>query len=1595
MNFLLHRKIAICMLFIALTGLGYVSYKQLPVELLPNAELPMLFVQVTSAQDMDLSYVESEVVIPLEGAIGTIGGVEQIESQIDSRQSSIKINFKPNINFKITALKLQEKINEAASSLPEGFTVQVQKVDVSMLAGGFMSLQVRGSGGTDRVRNLVEKEIRPDLENIDGIASVNIYGGREKAIEVQLDPNACKALDLTPSAISSLLTQNTEEKAFVGYANEPDGKYFVHVNSPYTEVSDLENIVVAPGPVLLKDIATVFFDMKEETSYSRVNGKEAVSVSLLADSQANLIRLSHRTVEVIDRLNEQLAPLDLSIVVENNQAETMEDNIDQIIHLAIVGGLLAVIILWLFLKNIRLVFFIALSIPISVYTAFNFFYGAGITINSLTLVGMALAIGMLLDNSVVVLENIYRLSAAGDTPERSVTQGTREVWRSILAATLTTVTVFLPFVFSDNFLIKLMGHHIGVSIISTLLISLAVALLLIPMATYTVLRGAKRTDSFKGFHRWFESIRSHVKRGDRSTVFYEKVSVTQRPVQIYLVLLKTCMRNPGVTIFGAVILLFLCLILSISLNIQDRKEVENDRFSIYVTMPTGSTLENADQVVHVIEERLAEFPEKQDLISRIRETDAELTLVLKEDFRRIGKRSIADIKSDVQTRLRAINGAEISLSEAGSGGGRGGSGFGDMMGGMGSFMRLLGMGENRERIVVKGSDFDLMQRVAEDFRYYLDEQEFIRNTRVSYNRRQPEIRLGFDPILLTSYDISRQNIASGLTSLNPEISSGTSFKVGEDTYDIIIRNRANRTEEEEETDKKRDRTVDDLRKVRIPGGSGGLHRLEDIASVNYGRGRARITRVNQDKQIELFYSFSRNVEESKDLLEGYRSDIDRLVSDYNLPSGVAVEVFHEEDMFVDFKFLLLAAFILIFMILASVFESLTTPFVLLFSIPLAAIGSLLALLLTGNSLLNNANVMIGFLILLGVVVNNGIILIDYANILRRRGYRRNRALMTAGLSRIRPILITSITTIVAMLPMAMGNSEYAGAIGAPFAITVIGGLSFSALLTLILIPTVCMGLENTLQWYKGLSPKVWLLHGLLFVAGAGCIHLYGGSLLWQSVYGVLLLAGIPGATYFMQASLRHARSKVIDPEADIHISVRNLVKIYDWPGRVSRQWRSGLLIRRRLGIDGEYRSLKDFVNVGWQFALLGFGVWFTWFFIDSRLWIFFLSFAVYAATLYLWRKVREYLYVRFAGSRTVKYVNRIIFWSLPPLILFGLFRRLDNPNLVGTVGVLWAFCIAVYVTSGYLFEKEINIERVKGRFSGLRRSWFRLVKGIPLIGKRRRPFKALRGVSFEIRTGMFGLLGPNGAGKSTLMRIICGILEQSYGSIWINGLDTRVYREELQSLIGFLPQEFGTYENMSSWEFLDYQAILKGLVDSGLRRERLEYVLRAVHMFDRKDEKIGSFSGGMKQRIGIALILLHLPRILVVDEPTAGLDPRERIRFRNLLVELSKDRIVIFSTHIIEDISSSCSQVVVINKGSLKYFGDPVDMVGMAAGKVWLFDIDKTEFEQALDKSRIVNHIQKDDRIRVRYLSTASPHDGAVQAEPNLEDAYLCLLKGL
>jgi len=1233
----------------------------------------------------------------------------------------------------------------------------------------------------------------------------------------------------------------------------------------------------------------------------------------------------------------------------------------------LVGGLLAIFVLWMFLKNLRIVSFIALAIPISVFTAFNLFYAFNISLNSLTLVGLVLAIGMLLDNSVVVLENIYRLSGKHFSPDQAVVQGSQEVWKSIVAATLTTVTVFLPFVFSTNYMIKLLGNHVGVSIISTLMVSLFVALLLIPMGAHLLLKGKASNN-----------------------IFYEKVTTNNRIMQIYVLLLKMSMRKPAATVIGAIVVFFIAVFTVLALSVSNLEEVEEDQFSIYVTMPTGSTLEKTDLVVAEIESRLEDIEEKEDVSSRIEEDEAVVTVSLKEDFKDFSKRTVEEIKSDVENRMENISQAEISLEASSSN-----SSYGGMSGGGGTenFSRFLGIGTNQEQIIIKGEDFDLMKGVAEDLEYYIEDLESMRSVRLSVSSNQPEIHLLFNQLLLTDYGISLRNIASELSTFSREFSSGSTFKQGTEEYDIVVKEKII-DEEEEDTDK----SVDDLKRLQISNDAGATYDLQDIAELVYSDGMSRITRVNQEKQIEITYRFVDEAQQSKDLLESYRLEIDQIVSAYKLPSGVAVEVVHEEDQYSEFYFLIAAAFILILMILAAVFESLSTPFVLMFSVPLAAIGSFLALIFTGNSLFN-ANTLMGFLILLGVVVNNGIILIDYTNILRKRGFRKSRALMTAGLSRVRPILITAITTIVAMFPLAMGEAEYVGAIGAPFAITVIGGLSFSTILTLIFIPTLYAGLENSINWIKSLNWGIKLVQAIVFVVGSVLVYLKVDTFIWQLLDFMMLIILIPGITAFVMSSLKKANEKVIDTNASITIKIRKLVKIYDRDSRFAREWKSGIKIRERAGLLKDYKKLQDFTDLVWQIPMFGFLVYFTFFYLESNLWMWVFAHFVYFFLFLLFVPLNQVLINKHEATSKPIYLKirrilkNVIYWGVPALFVFDFFREWDNLGMVIFVGIIWLLLLVIYSSGQYIHNKNVNIARIEGRFGTLRRGYFTMVRQIPIIGKHKKPFRALNGVSLEIKPGMFGLLGPNGAGKSTMMRIITGILEQSYGKIWINGLDTQQYREELQGLIGYLPQAFGTYENMSAWDFLDYQAILKGIKDTKVREERLEYVLKNVHMWERRNDKIGAFSGGMKQRIGIAQILLNLPRILVVDEPTAGLDPRERIRFRNLLVELSRERIVIFSTHIIEDISSSCNQVAVINRGNLKYFGTPNDMVNMGNKFVWQFSIPAKEFDNMANKQMIVHHMRDGENIKVRCLAKEKPAENAVNVSPHLEDAYLCLLK--
>lgn len=1561
------------MLFAGLTMLGYVSYSRLSVELLPNAQLPLLVVQVGSPQEMDPRYLESQAVIPIEGAIGTLEGIEKIETNITSRYAVISIYYNQDADLKYAFLKLQEKIDLIKGSLPQEFIIAIQKIDTELLTNNFMELQVRGEGGTDRLRNIADREVKPDLENIDGIASVQVYGGQENSIEIRLNEKACKANGISLNRVASLINSNNAGKTFAGKVKDGPNELFVNVTSEYTDVMELGNLIVkSEGPVLLRDIARIFYGTKEESSYSRVNGLEAVTISLANDNQANLIDLSHSVIDQVNQLNKKLAPAGVEVSVQNNTADVMEKNIDQIINLALTGGILAVIILWFFLRNIRLVLIIAVSIPVSVYAAFNFFYATGITINSLTLVGMALAIGMLVDNSVVVLESIYRLAGQGHDFETAVKQGTKEVWRSIFASTLTTVIVFLPFVFSDNYMVSIVGKNIGVSIVSTLLVSLAVSLLVIPMGTYFLLSS---------------------QAGGRSEIF-RKMSIHDRLIQAYYLVLKSSMRHPATTIVGTLVVFFAALLISLALSISTTQEVQTPDFRMSVTMPAGSTLAKTDAVVAEIESRLSSLAEKDEISSRIEEERATVTVKLAEDWDKKSKRTLPEIKNDIEEKTKNISSAEISMDELSSGGGfETGGGGGDFNPGN-DFMNLLGLGTTRASVVIKGQNPEQMKNLADDLKSSLEDLSSVDNASINVQDNKPEVQLQFDMDYLARNNISLMNLSSSLASFGRESTAGARYRQGTENYDIVIKYEPEDSTVSTATDK----TVDDLKRLEVTNATGTIMEMQELARIVFSSGMGNIHRENQEKRITVYYTFNDDVNASKDLLEGARREVEELVAGLNIPPGLAVEVIHEENQYKDLYKIIGIAFLLIYMILAAVFESLATPVVLMFSIPLAALGSLVALILTGNSLLN-LNTLTGFLILLGVVVNNGIILIDYTNILRKRGNRVQRALMTAGVARLRPILITASTTIVAMVPLAMGKAEFVSVIGASFAITVIGGLTLSTLLTLVFIPTFYTGLENALKWFYSLGWKNKVIQFAILGFLVWFIYNNVDRFLWQTITWLLSLIMVPATTWFVMNSLRKAKETIIAPGENITIRIQSLVKIYERESRWTREWKAGARIRRRLGLDRKMTTWKDAESLVWQLPMLGFVIYFTYFYLNKGFWIFVFSILAWFFISSLWSSVRQ-VFLSMAEKRNSRLARKmtlaadsLVFWIIPLMNLAWFQLKWNNIAVVLILAFLWFTGLFIYRTGQKLTRENIDIYRLEGRFRGLRKNVYRIVAAVPLIGKKKKPFKALSCVSMDIGNGMFGLLGPNGAGKTTLMRIICGILEQSYGKVWINGMDTQAKREELQGLIGYLPQEFGSYENMTASDYLHYQAMLKGITDVATRNDRVEYVLKAVHMYERRNEKIGSYSGGMKQRMGIAQILLHLPRILVVDEPTAGLDPRERIRFRNLLVELSRERVVIFSTHIIEDISSSCNMVAVLNKGKLRYLGKPADMTKEAEGHVWQLTVPSSDFNDFVSENLVVHHMSEGDSVRMRVISENSPRQGAGNATPNLEDAYLWLLR--
>jgi ABC-type multidrug transport system ATPase subunit len=542
--------------------------------------------------------------------------------------------------------------------------------------------------------------------------------------------------------------------------------------------------------------------------------------------------------------------------------------------------------------------------------------------------------------------------------------------------------------------------------------------------------------------------------------------------------------------------------------------------------------------------------------------------------------------------------------------------------------------------------------------------------------------------------------------------------------------------------------------------------------------------------------------------------------------------------------------------------------------------------------------------------------------------------------------------------------------------------------TLIFVPVAYMGIDQVRDWLKRMG---WLAVGIATALAAAAtygVHYRYDSYFWTS------LAAVPAWFLFLTAvwtvmRAHHARVRAHTRREPVYsIRLHTLTKVYGAPGRFRREW--GRFERRTRhmmdeGIDPvDRKAVKD--GLIWKFPALALIV-FLHTYVTQGLWLFVLSAISWGLLAHLVRELGKLVFT--APPRWFRLAVR---YGALALFLYYIQVRLGARSLTFACAALFLLARFIRKLARRVEDGKVDIEDMTGRARWLRRPIYRVAAKTPVLGARKKEFTALHGVNLEIGRGMFGLLGPNGAGKTTMMRIITRVLEPTFGSVSINGVNLNEH-DHLQGLIGYLPQHFGSYNHMTGYEYLEYRALLEGFNDSTERQARVMDVLEQVNLTDRKDDTIGSYSGGMRQRIGIAQTLLHTPQIMVVDEPTAGLDPVERIRFRNLLARLSKDRVVIFSTHIVEDVAGSCNRLAVINGGRGIYAGTPQAMREQAVGKVWEAVLDEDYFHQIEAELDVITHLRTPQGIRVRFIAEEAPAEfEAEHVEPTLEDAYIFLL---
>lgn len=1011
------KPVTTALIFVAIVVLGLFSFSRLSVDLYPEIELNAVTV-MTTYSGASATDIEQNVTKPMETSLSTVSDLKRITSVSKDNISLITVEFEYGTDMDEAVNDIRSVIDMLKNFLPEEIENPViLKFNSSMIPIAFMS--ARTSQNAQGLYKMLEEKVANPINRINGVASVSISGAPQREIQILTDPRKMEAYNITVEQLAGVIA--LENRNIPGGNMDIGSETFsVKVDGEFKNSDQIKDVIVGSfmgKNIFVKDIATVKDTLKERATEVLTNGETSAMIVVQKQSGANVVDIANKIHKELPAIRAGL-PQDIQLEMVIDTSDFIKKSISSLSETVLLAGLFVMVVVLFFLGRWRATFIIILTIPVSLIAAFIYLMVSGNTLNIISLSSLSIAIGMVVDDAIVVLENITSHIEKGSKPKDAAIYATNEVAVAVVASTLTIVSVFFPLTMVTG-LAGIMFKQLGWIVTIIISVSTLAALTLTPMLSGLMLKqNPKRS---KGFMFFYSPIERGLDALDRG---YERF-------------LRFALGNRKSVLFGAFALFFASILLLTKVGTDFFPETDNSQIEVQVELPVGTRVEKARILnQYIFNDWKEKYPEVEILQTSMGQSDGSnvfmsmgnsgthlISYTVRLVDRTKRERDIFEIADLMRSDLALL--PEIYRYEVTPGGSGG-----------------MGTGSADIEMDVLGYNLDDAAAVSAQIMEIMKNTEGLRDVKISREDYMPQLKVEFDRAKLSMNGL---NITNAATAVRNRINGvvATQFREDGEEYDIVVKN-----------DLKFRTNIDDIKSIMLYNSMGKAVRLSEVADVIEDFAPPSIEHLDRERVIKVSGAIYKRA------LGDIAADINKEVAKITLPSGIAVKMtgaFEEQqESFADMFTLLLLVVMLTYIVMAAQFESFRDPFIIMLSLPFAFTGVFVALWLTGTSL--SLIALIGAVMLVGIVVKNGIVLIDYINLNKERGMSVMRSVVSGGKSRLRPVLMTTITTILGMAPMAIGIGE-GSEIWQPMGIAIIGGLTVSTILTLVVIPTIYASLN--------------------------------------------------------------------------------------------------------------------------------------------------------------------------------------------------------------------------------------------------------------------------------------------------------------------------------------------------------------------------------------------------------------------------------------------------------------------------------------------------------------------------------------------------------